>query len=337
MITTYRPNLKLAYGIPLIIFLSCFLITLTSKFSSNQELISNAIVIDLLITAPFIYYLAIRKSSISKLTVLRIFLAGVFFCGLILETRSNAFLQIIKIWISPVIEIMLITFIAGKFYTAGKKAKQSGKQSGDFLIFCRKLLSDFIGNEKAGNIIASEAGVFYYAFIGRKFKVTDKGSEFTSYKKNGILPVFGIFLALFIVETAAFHFLLLLWNSTAAWIITALNLYTCLQLFAHIRAIKARPVRLGIDTLEIYNGLAGDALIKYDNIEKAEFTGKTPADRTAVKFALLRKLEKHNCVIYLKQPADVTIIFGLKKKADAVLFYVDEVKEFSEALNRRLS
>lgn len=330
-------NIKFAYGIPLIIFLSCFLITLTSKFSSNQELISNAIVIDLLITAPFIYYLAIRKSSISKLTVLRVFLAGVFFCGLILETRSNALLQFIKIRISPLIEILLITFIAGKFYTAGKKAKQNKMQTGDFLIYCRKLLTDLTGNERAGNIIASEAGVIYYAFFGRKFKITEKSSEFTSYKKNGILPVFGIILGLFVIETAAFHFLLLQWNTTAARIITALNLYTCLQLFAHIRAIKARPVRFGTDSLEIYNGLAGDALIKYDNIEKAEFTDKTPADRTAVKFALLRKLEKHNCVINLKQPADVTIIFGIKKKADAVMFYVDEVKEFSEALSCRLS
>ena len=165
-----RPNLKLALGIPLIIFISCYLITLTSKFISNQELLSSAIVFDLLITAPLLYFIAIRKSSISKLTVFRIFLAGVLFAGWIMNTNSSAFLQIIRTWISPVIEITLITFIAVKFYAAGKKAKRSGKENTDFLIYCRKILSEVFGNEKAGNIIASEIGVFYYAFFGRKYK-----------------------------------------------------------------------------------------------------------------------------------------------------------------------
>lgn len=332
-----RTNWKLAFGITLLIFLSCFLITLSSKFKSNQELLTNAILIDLLVTAPLVYYLVIRKSNVSKLSVIRIFIAGAFLAGWILNAQSSFSMQIIKTWVFPLIEFLLIFFIGRKFFTANKKAKQSGRSNIDFLIHCRRIMKEVTGNEKAGNIISSEIGVLYYAFIGRKYKNIDYKSKFTSYKENGILLILGTFLALFLIETTGIHFFLSLWNRTIAWIVSGLSLYTCIQLFAHIRAVKARPITIGTESLEIYNGLAGDAIIRYDNIEKIELTDKKPFERDAVKIALLRKIEKHNCIIYLKQPVQMTIVFGINKKTDTVLFYADRVIDFSAALNLKLT
>ncbi|MEO8210199.1 MAG: hypothetical protein ABI840_06535 [bacterium] len=339
MTITNKPNWKLALGIPLCIFIACLIITLTSKFESNQELLSNAIIIDLIISAPLIYFLAIRKSNVSKLTVLRIFVIGVLIAGWILNDPSNVLLKFIKAWALPIIEGVIIFFIVRKFYIANRKAKLSGENNIDFLIHCRKIMSEVTGNEKAGNIISSEIGVLYYAFFGWKDKNIDYKSKFTVYKENGILIIFGTFLSLFIIETTGVHFLLNLWNSTLAWVITALSLYTCLQLFAHMRAVKARPITLNNnkESLEIYNGLAGDAIINYDNIEKIELSDKIPIDRKVIKIALLRKLEKHNCIIYLKQPVQVTIIFGIRKSSDTVLFFVDSLKDFAAALNLRLT
>ena len=211
------------------------------------------------------------------------------------------------------------------------------KTNVDFLLYCRMIMHQVIGNEKAGNIISSEIAVFYYAFIGRKDKAIDYKSKFTSYKENGIILVLGTFLSLFLIETTGVHFLLSLWNPTVAWTLTALSFYTCIQLYAHIKAIKARPVNLSADSLEIHNGLAGDAIIKYDNIEKIELSNKIPIGREAIKIALIKGLENHNCVIYLKQPIQVTKIFGIKKRTDTVLFFVDRPKDFSGALNLKLA
>jgi hypothetical protein len=121
---THKPNWKIAIGIPAVIFSSCFLITLTTKFKANTELLSNAILIDILVVAPLIYLLAIRKTSISRLSVSRGFIAGLFVAGIILNVHSNPFLQIIKTWVSPLIELVVISFIVSKFYIANKKAKQ---------------------------------------------------------------------------------------------------------------------------------------------------------------------------------------------------------------------
>ncbi|MEP6952029.1 MAG: hypothetical protein ABI863_22255 [Ginsengibacter sp.] len=336
MTITNKPNWLLAIGLPFCIFLACFFITLSSAFKLNADLLSNAIVIDLLITAPVVYFFAIRKSRVSKLSVARVFIVGLLIAPLILSAHSNAFLHFIKIWVSPLIEGTVIFIIGRKFYVANKKTGQPGTNSADFLLHCRMVMHQVVGNQKAGNIISSEIAVLYYAFMGRKDKTIDYQSKFTSYKENGIILVLGTFLSLFLIETTGTHFLLNLWNPKVAWTLSVLSFYTCIQLYAHIKAIKARPIILGVDSLGIHNGLAGDAVIEYNNIEKVELSKKIPIGRESIKIALIKGLENHNCVIYLKQPIQVTKIFGIKKTTDTILFFVDRPKDFVAALKLKL-
>ena len=333
MTVLHKPDWKLAIGIPACIFSACFLITLTPAFKSNHEWLSNAIMIDLLLTAPLAYLFIIRKSPVSKLTVSRVFIAGLLVAGFILNVHSNPLLYLIKTWVSPLLEVMIVFIIGRKFYVANQRTRKTGKNNIDFLAHCRIIMQHVTGNKKAGNIISSEIAVLYYAFVARKYKNIDYKSKFTSYKENGILLVLGTFLSLFLVETTGVHLLLSLWNRTIAWTLTALSFYTCIQLYAHIKAIKARPVQLNAGTLEIHNGLAGDALIRYDNIEKIELSNKIPSGRKAIKIALIKGLENHNCIVYLKQPVEVTKLFGIKKSTDVVLFFVDRPKDFLLSLN----
>ncbi|MEO7523121.1 MAG: hypothetical protein ABIT58_03460 [Ferruginibacter sp.] len=334
--TATKPKWLIAIGIPILIFLSCFVITLTPKFKTNDELFSKAILADMLVVAPLIYFLAIRKSNVSKFSVSRIFIIGLLVAGLIVNTHSNSFLQIIRTWVSPIIEAVIIFVIGRKFYLAKKRAKKTQGKKVDFLMHCRAIMCEVTGNEKFGNIVASEIAVLYYTFFGVKDKGIDNETKFTSHKENGITIILWAILSIFVIETTGMHFLLSLWNNTVAWVVTGLSFYTCIQLFAHIRAVKARPIIINTDTLEIHNGLAGDAYIQFDNVESFELSKKIPQKRNTVKIALLNAFENHNIVVYLKEPIMVTKIFGIKKSADTVLFYVDRSTEFSKALTSQL-
>jgi hypothetical protein len=331
-----KPRWLIALGIPSLIFLCCFIITFTSKFKSHSDIFSNAILIDILVVAPLIYFLAIRKSAISKWTVLRVFVLGLVVAGLILNAQSNTFLHLLETWVYPLMEGALIIFIVRKFYIANQKAKEANIAAPDFLTHCRAVMSEVLGNQKLGNIISSEIAVMYYAFSIGKNKKLDNVNRFTSYKENGIAIVLWVILFIFLIETSGVHFLVRIWNHTFAWVLTGLSLYTCIQLFGHIRAIKARPININNDSLEIHNGLAGDAIIQFDNIEKFELSKKIPEGRKAIKIALLRNFENHNVVIYLKAPIRVTKIFGIQKNSDTILFYVDRSSDFEKALTLRM-
>ncbi|MEO8852966.1 MAG: hypothetical protein ABI359_04255 [Ginsengibacter sp.] len=270
------------------------------------------------------------------MTVSRVFIAGLLVAGFILSAHSNPFLHFIKTWVSPLLEVVVISFIVSKFYIASKKAKEANNKKPDFLMHCRATMLQVTGNEKLGNIVSSEIAVLYYAFMGSKDKTIDYETRFTAYKENGVTIVLWVILSVFLIETTGVHFLLRLWNNTTAWVVTALSLYTCIQLYAHIKATKARPIIINKDSLEIHNGLAGDAYISFDNIEKFELSKKIPQGRNPIKIALLKGLENHNVVVYLKTPIQVTKIFGIKRTTDTVLFFVDKSKEFSNALAAQL-
>ncbi len=325
-------RISFAFGIPALIFIACFLISHTSKFREHSDKISIAILLDLLVVAPLAYFLMIRKSAKSKFTVLRVFMAGVIFSSFLLSGINSQVIGIVKIWIAPLAEIVLTVFIVWKFYIANEIANSVTIIEKDFLTHCRNVLKFVFGNEKIANVVSSEISVFYYLFKGAD-KTIDYKTRFTTYKENGIVLVLFLVLFIFLVETVSMHFLLLMWNKTAAWILTSLSIYTCLQLIAHIRALKSRSIVIKNANILLRNGLlGGEVMIQLNNISKIELTNKSVQRADVVKISLLKSLENHNLAIHLHQPVIVMKAFGLKKNAMVILVYIDESKLFIESL-----
>jgi len=319
--------------LPILIFLTCILITFTQKFLLHSNTFATAITLDLTITAPFAYYLAIRKSQISRSTVLRVFIAGVFLAGILLPNNSHSLLKVIKTWISPIIEISVIILLVKRFYSTTKRLKATNAPAPDFLIHCRVMMTSICGSEKIGSVLASEFAVFYYIFVNNKKPVPRNSIVFTYHKENGILLIIPVFISLFIIETIGLHTLFLQWNRTAAWILTGLSLYSCLQLFAHMRAIKARPILLLENSIHLRNGLlGGDALIDIKNIHKVEIIKKSSQAANAVKLSLFKALENQNIQLQLIHPIKVNKAFGITRKTNIILFKVDDAKEFKSRL-----
>ncbi|MHA4806553.1 hypothetical protein ACX0G9_00530 [Flavitalea flava] len=371
MTTTKQPNWILAIGMPFLVFVICAFLSFSAVFQSNPSLFSTAITLDLTLTAPLIYFLFIRNTTVSKMTVARAFMIGALLAGWLLYHKSHPLLDLTKKWISPVIEFTVLSFIAYRFYGANQTLKKNRKveikqdthclQHGlnrpvekiDFLVHCRAILQTVIGNEKITNIISSEIAVLYYSLIGIKDTTIDNKTAFSSYKKNGVTLLLSVFISLFLIETTGTHFLFAIWNQTIAWIFTGLSLYTCLQLFGHIRAIKARPTRLTNKGLEIRNGLAGDAILDFADVERIEMYTKPITEKSKiisdehkfsedeqgvyfVKMALIKNLEPHNILIWLKRPVSVTRLFGIRKTTGIILCFVDQPREFLEAVKERM-
>ncbi len=332
----YTPNWLLIAGIPATIFSVCWLITLFPFYQQHIQSLSLAIAGDLLITAPFCYYLLIRNTTVNKVTVLRILFIGLILTGMIVNLESLPFLRATKKWMAPTLEAALILFIARKFYRATKEARLHRQANPDFLILCRKILLNVTGNDKISNVLAAEIAVFYYAFISGKEKAIDNNMRFSSYKQNSTILFLLTFLCLFVIETTGVHFLLMLWNKTFAWFITTLSIYTCLQLLSHIRAIKARSIFIGHDGLQLTMGLAADCNITFKNIREIEMTKKNSIASDAVKIALINGMESHNFIIHLHEPVTVTKMFGIQKKSQTILFFVDQPETFLRAINAAL-
>ena len=206
--TTSKPNWKIALGLPSSVFLSCFLISFSAKFKLSNELLLNGILTGLLITALLVYFLAIRRSNVSNLTVTIVFIAGLLMAILIIPALSNPILQIIKTWLLPFTDIFVVFMICKKFYTANKNAEADNWNGVDFLMHCRSVMFQVLGNEKMASIVWSKISIIYYAFFARRVKSIDYKTKFTSYKENGLTTVLGAILFILLIGTigSAFSF-----------------------------------------------------------------------------------------------------------------------------------
>ena len=337
MSTLTRQRLALAVSLPITIFTVCGLMTLSAVFKKNPNQLTIGLLADMLLTAPLAYYLIIRNTTLSKLTVLRVFTLGLFIATIVLGNTHTPILIFVKTWIAPLIELALIGWMIWKFRRAYQLSKTTQQAAPDFLMHCRTLLQVVFGNETIGNVVASEVSVFYYLFTNAQ-KNTDSSNYFTSHKSNNILLLLYTFLFMFLVEAAIMHLLFQLWNNTAAWVLTGLSIYSCLQLLAHIKAIKARPTIVTHTEIILRNGLlGGDAIVPIDIIERIEFSTKDITDSNTISMALIKSLENHNVVIYLKEPIIVHKAFGIKKIAKVISVNIDEPNRFIEVIeNNRL-
>lgn len=339
MTTLPRPNWTLALGLPLLVMTTCTILVCIPFFQHHEQRFSTAIILDLTITAPLLYFLAIRKTRTPKTTTIRIFLLGVLLAGMILPGRHNPFLQGIKTWISPLIETYVIYVIARKFYLARKA--NAGET--DFLTQARSIAGLILGSPRIGDIMGSEFAVFYYAFAPAAAcqtasapasytpptpspfpSIPSRSASFSYARATGAIPVISAFLICMVAEGVGLHFLVAHWSPMTAWILTGLSAYTMLQLFAHMRAMKARPVRLEDSRLILRNGLAADVSIDLANIEEITLTSRTSPKEKALKLALFGPLESHSVRIKLRQPVTVIRMFGVRRNAGILLVALDE-------------
>jgi len=341
MTTSSRPNWSLALGLPLLVMLSSIIIVYSPFFAAHSAGMSTGVTLDLTVTAPLLYFLAIRRTAVSKMTVIRVFVVGVLVAGLLLGSRSPL-LHGIKTWISPVIEAVVVITVV---WNIRKARRQVGRGEMDMLTHLRSIAARIFGNERVGDVLGSELAVIYYALMRRRKalagtvqtlarpgKPGQGSAEFSYARASGAGPLVGVFLMAMVAEGVGLHFLIARWSVMTAWILTGLSAYTMLQLYAHMRAMKARLIQVKDGILFLRNGLAADVCVRIDMIEEITLTTRMVRGEEALKLALFGALEGHTVRIRLREPVTVVRMFGIRRRASVLLFAVDRPEELREAV-----
>lgn len=307
-------------------------------YGASPEKFTLPLIGDLLITAPLAYWLVARTQKVSFYSVARIALIGLLIATFLLTGRARTVVLEWRRWLAPIAEIGVIGYIVWRFVGANRKEKESGGPKPDFLFTTRQVLTELTGSVRAANILASEVAVFHYVFARGEVRPADNTTTFSNFRKSGIFMVLYAFLGIFLIETLGMHFLLSIWSRAAAWTITVLSIYSCLQLLGHIRAMRARPVRLDEHALVIRHGLmGGDVTIPYDLISSVALAGRIAPKDNHLKVALIKGMEKHTIELRTISRVRVIRAFGILKDTDHLLLCVDEPAAFLEKLNERIN
>lgn len=332
---TFEAKNVLKTGVLLSVILLSFAIARSSVILAHPEF-ATAITIDLTLTLPLAYLFFIRKTQISKLTTVGLFVFGVIFASFILPADNQNFLGWIKFFALPALELGGLSYVGFILFKSHKTYQSLNRKGADVLEILRETVAKEFPIALAANALTFEGAVFYYAVISWKAKRGE--NAFTYHKKSGVAALLLIVMFIVAIETLVAHILAALWSEIFAWILTVISVYFLFQVFAHLKAIFQRPIEITDDKVFLRHGIFADVVIDRTNIEKIENTSASfKKEKGTSKLALLDKLEQHNLKIVLKNETVLHGFYGIEKKVKTLYLFVDEAEKFKDVVGSQHS
>lgn len=320
---------------PLLLFLFLLLLVISlfiSYYFPLDQALSIGITADLVLTLPLSYLMLIWYKKIPKTTVVFVLSIGVFGGSFLLSKETEMYLDEVKVYLIPLVEIIVLIYILYKVV----KAQNANPKNGNLDFHTRLLgITRQLFSERIAYFVASECSVFYYCFFSWKRVILNE-NQFSYHQKSGSVALLWVAILLLIVETLALHLIISLYSVSLAWILTFLSIYTCLQLFSLIKSMKQRPIEVINGILLLKYGTLCETQIPLSAISCIRDYNSIENKASILVFSPLGQLERPNLCLEFQESIIVRTILGAKKEVRQLLLAIDEVEEFKTYLNNHL-
>ncbi|WP_347172646.1 hypothetical protein [Polaribacter uvawellassae] len=325
------PKNLIIFGTPILIIGLMVLLSKTTIFTNNSNSLAIGITFDLLITVPFVYFLLIRKTSIPKTTIFPFLILGIVVCSFILPTENQYYLDLFKVWILPIVEFSILSYVVYNVRKGIKKFKARKTESFDFFTTLKNTCYEILPKRVVIPVV-TEIAVFYYGFIyWRKRKLKD--NEFSYHKESGTITLLIAIVCIVAIETFVLHNLLEKWSTIAAWILTFLSIYSGIQIFGFLKSIYKRPIIIENNQLYLRYGIMCETTININDIEAVEFSSKDiEPNKETRRLSFLGELESHNTIIRLKRENILIGLYEIQRKYKNIVLHIDNKTEFKNLL-----
>ncbi|MFJ3388652.1 beta-carotene 15,15'-monooxygenase [Lysinibacillus sp. NPDC086135] len=175
--------------------------------------------------------------------------------------------------------------------------------------------------------------VFYYAFASWKRK---ERPGLTLHKNSSYIAFIIMLIHGTVIETIGIHWWLHEKSLVLSILLLILNVYTVLFFIADMQAIRLNPVHVTSEKLYLSLGLMKRAEIRFEQIEeliedKEQLERKLSKD--TIDFIARDFAEAYpQFILKMKEPVEVTFMFGLKKRYNNVAIKADQAQEFRKML-----
>ncbi|MFJ7917787.1 MULTISPECIES: beta-carotene 15,15'-monooxygenase [unclassified Lysinibacillus] len=175
--------------------------------------------------------------------------------------------------------------------------------------------------------------VFYYAFASWKRK---ERPGLTLHKNSSYIAFIIMLIHGTVIETIGIHWWLHEKSIVLSILLLILNVYTVLFFIADMQAIRLNPVHVTSEKLYLSLGLMKRAEIRFEQIEEL-IEDKEQLERKLSKDTIdfiARDFEAAypQFILKMKEPVEVTFMFGLKKRYNNVAIKADQAQEFRKIL-----
>ncbi|MDZ5474506.1 hypothetical protein SM124_22785 [Bacillus sp. 31A1R] len=333
----------------LIIFTNFLLYRLPSLQPISSEVVLGSIIDFLLVIPILTYFLIIRKKYSLKYLGLAL-LAGYGVAYFIIPSnhmQQYSFVPYVVAFSEGLLfllELYILYKIVIQFPKLRKEYKRLSSENSFFQYNLKKTLDIHLPKNRLLYVFLSELSVFYYSlFCWRKKVNVPNGISFTYHKKTSVIAVYVMLIHATVIESIGLHYLLHHWNEIIAYILLFFNIYGVLYFIGEIQAARLTPYLLDDQKLYLQTGLSKSMEIPLENIKELKyFDGpekfskqelKTMYDARVVDFMV----EKPMFDLLLKEEQTLSLMYGIKRKANRVVLNVDEPQKFLNEIQARLT
>jgi hypothetical protein len=290
--------------------------------------LSLAFAFDLVLTSPLVYYLlVVRRGHAPAVTLLPVVGAGLALCEALLPPELSWLLLAAGALMGGVEALVLLWLLTRLRHLRRdfRAARAAGALPYDALVSALERWSD---NPLVARLVGTELMVIYYGVAGWRRRPPAGG--FTHYRECGWPAVFGVFAGLTLVEIPVMHLLLSAWSPAAAWVATALGIYSLIWLLGDLQAMRIAPSRVEAGALHLQVGMRWRARVPLTQIAAVEL--RPDPDEEGPEVLEARTLGEANLALTLAAPILVEGPFGIRREARRVRLSVDDPEGFAAAL-----
>jgi hypothetical protein len=330
--------------IALVILLADFATARLLSSTSDDKLVVYAILVDLMLVIPFLYWLFIvRKSKKSVGKVLFLPLLGAMLAWLFLPAHLRPMIWKIIVPFETllfVVEAVFIVYEVRVLFEIVRRFRQISRQEQDFGEALRMTMEERLGLGKLASLMLHDVTMFYYLLFSWKKKPVELRNETTAYftyhRNTSQVLMYAIFTKIILVEGVAVHLLMQQWSSTAAWIFTIADIWLLVLIWADCRASILNPINLQAGRLRLRVGLRIQADIPVEYIAAVTSSSQFLLNNQDRKEAVQPIFGTPNVKIELSRPLRIQGLLFLPRQCQTIYLALDEPEFFVKQINQAI-
>jgi hypothetical protein len=299
---------------------------------SRPGIVAGAILFDLAVFVPGLYYLFFLRARKSLVGLTPVFLLSLAGAAAVLPTGYHGLIGLVRVLAIPA-ELTLIGLVALRVRRFWREAALGG-EAVDVIDTLTNACAEVIGKSRLAEMLGYEVSVLYYAFCcWGKPAASGDGVAFSYHRRGSYGAIVAALLMVLPIEMVAVHFGLQSWSRAAAWVVTGLELYGALWLIGDFQAVRLRPIVVGDDALRVRVGLRWSVAIPYERIREARprVRGEIVARRSP-GYLSAALLVDPQIILELADPVQAKGPYGVSKEVTRVGLAVDDFAGLRAAL-----
>ena len=303
-----RSRLETLAGVALI-YATCFVVL--GSTAQTPALIAAAVTIDLTVTASLVvWWLGVRRGAVGWWAVTSTAGAGIVLVRIAVPDAPWSFVVIASI----VIETVLLAFVALRA-TRVLRTVRAMRGRGPIVALEAGLRAADVPALFA-SFAATEIGTFWLALTG--WFRRPAANTFSMHRQSSWFAICAVFVLLIAGETAVLHLLIAMWSTTAAWIATAISIYSVFWLVGDAQALRLYAIVVDATHVHVTVGFRRRASLPLEAIESIERGTIVPDGAAALT------MFEPTLIITLREPVTVHGLFGRSRAATRIALSVDD-------------